>query len=483
MTIITTTDYLSALLQTIYTVLVSSSIAVAVGLYLGCYLNHIENNKKKFIRFIYSILEIIVNLGRSTPFIILLIALIPITRLIVGTSIGVNAALVPLTLAAIPFYARITQSALKEIPLSVLQYAKSLGISVFQAYKFIFIPEIRIPLIQGATLTIISLISYSAITGAVGGGGIGQLAIDYGYQRFNVHVILITVLVLFSLVQVIQWLGNYLSKSLNIKLPVALFFIAAIISLFVYNFPWQHSNKNIIRLGVMSGDSAEIFKRLEPIAASKFGIHYKVITFDDYSVPNRALSDGDLDINIFQHKPFLDADVKAHGYHLKPIIKTFTYPIGFYSKKIKSIDNLKPHSIVALSNDASNQGRELILLAQHHLISLNKGTGLLANIHNIANNPYQLKFVTLDSATTPRALQDATLVAINNDFLKDVHLRADQALLKEKGKNNPYANIAVIKDKDANNPEWKQWRAFLHSKYAIKIREKYYPHGEAVPGW
>jgi D-methionine transport system permease protein len=483
MTILTITDYLLAFWQTLYTVLVASSLAISVGLCLGCFLSSIEKSKKIFIKWIACILEMIVNLGRSTPFIILLIALIPITRWIVGTSIGVNAALVPLTFAAIPFYARITQSALKEIPLSISQYSQSLGISSFQAFRFIYIPEIRIPLISGATLTIINLISYSAIAGVVGGGGIGQLAIDYGYQRFDVHVILITVFILFLLVQAIQWLGNYVSLKLTVKTPVILFFLSAALSVIVYNFPWQPPVQNVIRLGVMSGASAEIFNQLQPIAEKKFHIHYKVITFDDYSQPNRALNDGDLDINIFQHKPFLDQDIQSHHYQISTIIPTFTYPIGFYSIKLQSIHDLRPGSLVALSNDASNQGRELRLLADHHIIGLKSEDELLATIHDINFNPYQLKFITMDGAALPRALQDADLVAVNNDFLKDVHLQANQALLIEEGKQNPYVNIAVIQTSDLQNPEWKKWSAFLHSKESIDTMNAYYPNGEAVPGW
>jgi ABC-type methionine transport system permease subunit len=114
-----------------------------------------------------------------------------------------------------------------------------LGVSAFKAYRFIYLPEVRVALIQAATLTIINLIGYSAITGVVGGGGIGQLAIDYGYQRFNVQVILITVRVLFLLVQAIQWFGNQLSKQLKIKIPIIFLFYVSFISLLIYNFSWQ----------------------------------------------------------------------------------------------------------------------------------------------------------------------------------------------------------------------------------------------------
>jgi D-methionine transport system permease protein len=163
------------------------------------------------------ILGAIVNAARSTPFIILMVAIIPLTRLIIGTSIGTNAAIVPLSLAAIPFVGRIVESALKEVDFGVVEAAQAMGASPREIIWKVLLPEAMPSIVLGLTLTVISLIGYSAMAGAIGGGGLGDLAIRYGYQRFRGDIMLATVVILIVQVQVVQSLGDYLAKRLNKK--------------------------------------------------------------------------------------------------------------------------------------------------------------------------------------------------------------------------------------------------------------------------
>ena len=156
----------------------------------------------------------IVNVLRSFPFIILMILLIPLSRLIVGTSIGTKATIVPLSIAAAPFVARIIESALKEVDPGVVQAAKAMGSTNWQIILKVLIPEAMPSLVSGVTLTIINLIGYSAMAGAIGGGGLGDLAIRYGYQRFRPSYMVAAVLVILILVEVIQIIGNRLSAKL-----------------------------------------------------------------------------------------------------------------------------------------------------------------------------------------------------------------------------------------------------------------------------
>ena len=157
----------------------------------------------------------IINAARSTPFIILMVAIIPFTRLIVGTSIGTNAAIVPLTIAAAPFVARIVESALKEVDAGLIEAAQAMGASPSQIILKVLIPEAMPSIVLGLTLTVISLIGYSAMAGAIGGGGLGDLAIRYGYQRFRADVMLATVVILIALVQMVQSSGDYFAHKLN----------------------------------------------------------------------------------------------------------------------------------------------------------------------------------------------------------------------------------------------------------------------------
>lgn len=204
-----------ALGETTYMVVISSLISALVGIPLGVILvttdkGHILENLA-----LNRILGAIVNAARSTPFIILMVAIIPITRMIVGTSIGTNAAMVPLTIAAIPFVGRLVETSLKEVEYGVIEAAKAMGATPMQIICHVLLPEAMPSLISGLTITVISLIGYSAMAGAIGGGGLGDLAIRYGYQRFRGDVMLATVVILIVQVQLVQSIGDYVANKLN----------------------------------------------------------------------------------------------------------------------------------------------------------------------------------------------------------------------------------------------------------------------------
>jgi len=157
-------------------------------------------------------LGVVVNVVRSFPFFIFMIALMPLTRLVVGTSIGTLAASVPLSLAAIPFLARLLESSLADVPKGLIEAANSMGATRLQIVMKILLPEALPGMIRQVIVMLVTLVGYSAMAGAVGGGGLGSMAFNEGYQRFNFSVMLITVLILIVLVQIIQWLGDFLIK-------------------------------------------------------------------------------------------------------------------------------------------------------------------------------------------------------------------------------------------------------------------------------
>lgn len=200
--------------QTLEMVFVSAFLAVFFGLPLGVTL-FITRNANLFKKpVLHSMLGFIVNVVRSIPFIILLVAITPLTRLIVGTSIGTTAAMVPLTLSAIPFFARLTESAISEVSVGLIEAALSMGASTFQIVRHVLVPEARAAIVRGITLTLITLVGYSAMAGAIGGGGLGNVAIMYGYERFEIHIMIVTVVILIAMVQCFQWCGDYIAKRL-----------------------------------------------------------------------------------------------------------------------------------------------------------------------------------------------------------------------------------------------------------------------------
>jgi D-methionine transport system permease protein len=206
-------DVLIATAATLYMVIASTVFAIAIGLPLGTLL--FSSDKIKPNPILNKIIAAIINISRSIPFIILLVALIPFTRLVVGSSIGIHAAMVPLTLGAAPFFARLVDNVYRSMSEGLVEAGFSMGASSWQMIKHILLPEATPQLIHAVTVTAITLVNYSAMAGTVGGGGLGDLAIRYGYQRFNLPVMLTTVAILVIIVQALQMIGDRLAKRLS----------------------------------------------------------------------------------------------------------------------------------------------------------------------------------------------------------------------------------------------------------------------------
>ena len=198
--------------QTFYMVAVSGLIGTLIGLPLGVFLATSRQGELFAAPWLNTGLGLIVNAARSTPFIILVVAIVPLTRLIAGTSIGTSAAIVPLTIAAAPFIARIIEGAIRGVDHGLVEAARSMGASPLQIVLKVLLPEALPAITLALTLTVVSLIGYSAMVGAVGGGGLGDLGIRFGYQRFMPDVMLAVVLVLIVLVQGVQSLGDFLAR-------------------------------------------------------------------------------------------------------------------------------------------------------------------------------------------------------------------------------------------------------------------------------
>lgn len=205
-------NLISATGETLYMVVFSTLIAVILGLPLGTLLyssRFIKPNPK-----LHKFLSALINIFRSIPFIILLVAIIPFTRLIVGTSIGMNAAIVPLSIGATPFFARLVDNVFQSLSTGLIETGYAMGASTRQIILHILLPEARPGLIHATTVTAITLVNYSAMAGTVGAGGLGTLAINYGYQRFDAGIMIATVVVLIVMVQLMQMFGDYLAKRL-----------------------------------------------------------------------------------------------------------------------------------------------------------------------------------------------------------------------------------------------------------------------------
>lgn len=203
------------LVETLYMMSISMFFSVIIGLVIGTVLVVTSSGHIMPSKTINVILSNVVNITRSFPFIILLIVLFPITKLIVGTKIGTTAAIVPLTFAATPFFARLVETSLRDIPWGIIEAALAMGSTPMQIILKVMIQEAMPSIVQGITTTAIGILGYSAMAGSIGGGGLGDLAIVYGYQRWRTDIMIITVIVLILIVIVIQSIGNAISKKID----------------------------------------------------------------------------------------------------------------------------------------------------------------------------------------------------------------------------------------------------------------------------
>ena len=206
---------LEGTMQTLLMVFASTLFGYIFGLPLGVALFVSDKDGIRPNKTAYRIMDVIVNIGRSIPFIILLILIIPFTRMLVGKSYGTWATIVPLTVSAVPFIGRMVESSLKEVDKGVIEAAQSMGATDLQIIMKVLIAEAKPSLINGATITVGTIIGYSAMAGTVGGGGLGDIAIRYGYYRYETDIMIVTVILIVALVQLFQYLGSLIGKKID----------------------------------------------------------------------------------------------------------------------------------------------------------------------------------------------------------------------------------------------------------------------------
>jgi len=236
-----------------------------------------------------------------------------------------------------------------------------------------------------------------------------------------------------------------------------------------------------IKVGVTSGPHAQVMDVVKEVAA-KHGLTIRVIEFSDYVQPNAALAAGDLDANSYQHEPYLDAQVKDRGYKLVKVADTVTFPMGIYSKKVKSLAALPVGARIAVPNDPTNGGRALLLLQKQGLLKLRAGAGLNATPLDIVENPHKLKIVELDAAQIPRSLDDVDAAAINTNFAMEAGLKPKQDAIAIEAPNGPYVNVIAVREADRNKP----WVAKLVAAYHSPEVKQYIDGkfgGAVIAGW
>jgi D-methionine transport system substrate-binding protein len=234
----------------------------------------------------------------------------------------------------------------------------------------------------------------------------------------------------------------------------------AIAAAFAAALSTGHAQDKPLKIGVTAGPHAQIFEQVKKLA-EKQGLKIQVVEFSDYIQPNAALAAGDLDANSYQHKPFLDQQVKDRGYKLANVGYTVNFPIGIYSKKVKKLEDLAEGSRFGIPNDPTNGGRVLLVLQDKGLIKLKPEAGLKATPLDVVSNPKKLRFVELDAAQLPRSLDDLDASAINTNYALQAGLQPQRDAIAQEAAKSPYVNLIAVREQDKDKP----WVAQLVKLY------------------
>jgi D-methionine transport system substrate-binding protein len=214
-----------------------------------------------------------------------------------------------------------------------------------------------------------------------------------------------------------------------------------------------HAEEKTIKVGIMAGEDEDVWKVVTAEAA-KADLTIETVVFNDYTQPNEALEQGDVDANAFQHKPYLDNQVETRGYHIVPVGYTAVWPIGLYSRKAKSVAELPEGAVIGVPNDPSNEGRALRLLQSQGVIKLKDGTGILATIADITENPKKVEIKELDAGVVGRAIDDLDAAVVNTDWALKSGLKPEtDRIAQEPVEDNPYRNFIAVKA-GSENEAW-----------------------------
>jgi D-methionine transport system substrate-binding protein len=264
------------------------------------------------------------------------------------------------------------------------------------------------------------------------------------------------------------------------------FFYLALTSVVLYSCgnTAKNDDPNYIRVGITSGPEREIAEVAKKEAKEKYNLEVELVVFNDYVVPNEALNQGDIDVNAFQHIPYLEEQSKQRGYELAVVGTSFVYPIVAYSKKIKNISDLKTGNTVVIPNDPTNGGRSLLLLEKNGIIKLKSGVGLLPKLIDIVENPKQLKFLEIEAPQLPRVLDDkeVSVAIINNNFAAQAGLDSEKYGILKEDKNSPYVNVIVSRKDNKDSKKVKNFVKSYQSDAVEQAAKNAFGNG-AVKGW
>lgn len=262
---------------------------------------------------------------------------------------------------------------------------------------------------------------------------------------------------------------------------VKYFLVSLICCLFLGCTP-KPRDENEIYIGTITGPETQLMEIAKKVAKERYGLNLTIITFEDYILPNTALAEGDIDANMFQHQPYLDIILTKKNYALSPIGKMYVYPMGIYSKKHTTLNDLPNKAIIGIPNDPSNGARALRLLAKAKLIEIPQLDDLSLSPKNIKSNPHHLQIKEIAAAQLPRSLADVDYAVINTNYAIPSGLTPNKDALVLEQQNSPYVNIVVIRTADKDQKKYQHLMEALHSPEVQAAAIQLFAN-QAIPGW
>ena len=262
---------------------------------------------------------------------------------------------------------------------------------------------------------------------------------------------------------------------------IKFFLISLILSLLIACSP-SHRGENEIYIGTISGPETRLMEVAKKIAKERYGLDLKIITFEDYVMPNTALAEGDIDANMFQHQPYLDVILARKHYPLSVIGKMYIYPMGIYSKKYHSLEALPQGAIIGIPNDPSNGARALRLLAKAGLIEIPDADDLTLSYKDILTNSRDLRIREIPAAQLARALPDLDAAIINTNYAIPARLYPNKDALYSEHKDSPYVNVVVVRTDEKDEKKYEELMLALHSPEVQAAAEHIFAF-QAIPGW
>ena len=416
--------------ETVYMTGLATAISYVLGLPLGVILNVTDRGGLHPVPWLNRLLGLVVNFFRSIPFIVLMVSMLPVAKFIVGSSLGNAAMIVMLVIAAAPYIARMVESSLKEVDAGVIEAAQAMGCSNLQIVCKVLLPEAKPSLITGGIISMVTILGYSAMAATIGGTGLGQIAIVYGHQRSKPDVTWVCVLLLVLIVQIIQAVGNVI----------------------------VHRSDKRIRVGASSTPHAEVLELVKDQLAEE-GYDLQIVIYDDYILPNKALEDGDLDANYFQHTPYLNSFNESNGTHLVSVGKIHYEPFGIYGQGIDDLADLPEGATIIIPGDDSNGTRALLLLAQEGLITLPEDASVdngVTVLDVVDDGGYKISAVNAETiAAQLKNSNDGTIGVINYNYALAGGFHIADALAIEDASGDAaqtYGNIVAVKEGNEENP-------------------------------